>query len=69
LRLPRLAGSGTALSRLGGGGSRPGETKLETDRPHPTRIHAIKEDIDQVRKRRARRAAAQSVVRPSPRPT
>jgi GTP-binding protein HflX len=32
--LPRLAGSGTALSRLGGGiGSRgPGETKLETDR-------------------------------------
>src|SRR5687768_8138643 len=32
--LPRLAGSGTALSRLGGGiGTRgPGETKLETDR-------------------------------------
>ena len=54
--LPRLAGSGTALSRLGGGiGSRgPGETKLETDRRRiRTRIHAIKEDIDQVRKRRA----------------
>jgi GTP-binding protein HflX len=33
-RLPRLAGSGEALSRLGGGiGTRgPGETKLETDR-------------------------------------
>ena len=32
--LPRLAGAGTALSRLGGGiGTRgPGETKLETDR-------------------------------------
>jgi len=32
--LPRLAGSSTALSRLGGGiGTRgPGETKLETDR-------------------------------------
>ena len=53
--LPRLAGSGTALSRLGGGiGSRgPGETKLETDRRRiRTRIHAISEDIDQVRKRR-----------------
>src|SRR4051794_621038 len=54
--LPRLAGSGTALSRLGGGiGSRgPGETKLETDRRRiRTRIHAITEDIDQVRKRRS----------------
>ena len=53
--LPRLAGSGTALSRLGGGiGSRgPGETKLETDRRRiRTRIHAISEDIDQVKKRR-----------------
>jgi GTP-binding protein HflX len=54
--LPRLAGSGGALSRLGGGiGSRgPGETKLETDRRRiRTRIHAISEDIDQVRKRRS----------------
>ena len=53
--LPRLAGSGTALSRLGAGiGSRgPGETKLETDRRRiRTRIHVIKEDIDQVKKRR-----------------
>ncbi|MDV2887936.1 GTPase HflX, partial [Alkalihalophilus pseudofirmus] len=34
--LPRLAGQGTALSRLGGGiGTRgPGETKLESDRRH-----------------------------------
>ena len=54
--LPRLAGSGTALSRLGGGiGTRgPGETKLETDRRRiRTRIHAISEDIEHVRKRRA----------------
>lgn len=54
--LPRLAGSGTALSRLGGGiGTRgPGETKLETDRRRiRTRIHAIKEDIERVRQRRA----------------
>src|SRR5678815_5627524 len=53
--LPRLAGSGTALSRLGGGiGTRgPGETKLETDRRRiRERIHSISEDIDQVRKRR-----------------
>jgi GTP-binding protein HflX len=35
-QLPRLAGQGLALSRLGGGiGTRgPGETKLETDRRH-----------------------------------
>jgi GTP-binding protein HflX len=54
--LPRLAGSGDALSRLGGGiGTRgPGETKLETDRRRiRTRIHAISEDIEQVRKRRS----------------
>ena len=53
--LPRLVGAGAALSRLGGGiGSRgPGETKLETDRRRiRTRIRAISDDIDQVRKRR-----------------
>jgi GTP-binding protein HflX len=53
--LPRLAGSGTALSRLGGGiGTRgPGETKLETDRRRiRTRIHTISEDIEGVRQRR-----------------
>ena len=54
--LPRLVGAGDALSRLGGGiGTRgPGETKLETDRRRiRTRIHAVTEDIDQVRRRRS----------------
>ena len=53
--LPRLVGSGTALSRLGGGiGTRgPGETKLETDRRRiRQRIHAISEEIDAIRQRR-----------------
>ena len=53
--LPRLAGSGTVLSRLGGGiGTRgPGETKLETDRRRVRqRIHSLQQDIDQVRQRR-----------------
>jgi GTP-binding protein HflX len=54
--LPRLAGSGTALSRLGGGiGTRgPGETKLETDRRRiRVRIQSLQKDIDQVRQRRS----------------
>ena len=54
--LPRLAGSGAALSRLGGGiGTRgPGETKLETDRRRVrTRIAAIERAIERVRDRRA----------------
>ena len=54
--LPRLAGSGTALSRLGGGiGTRgPGETKLETDRRRiRVRIQAVQKEIDQVRQRRS----------------
>src|SRR6187200_1980198 len=54
--LPRLAGSGTALSRLGGGiGTRgPGETKLETDRRRiRVRIQSIQREIDQVRQRRS----------------
>jgi len=54
--LPRLVGASAALSRLGGGiGSRgPGETKLETDRRRlRTRIKAITDDIEQVRKRRS----------------
>src|SRR5262245_11637601 len=54
--LPRLVGAGAALSRLGGGiGTRgPGETKLETDRRRiRARIHAVSDDIEQVRKRRA----------------
>jgi GTP-binding protein HflX len=54
--LPRLVGANAALSRLGGGiGTRgPGETKLETDRRRiRTRLHAISEDIERVRQRRA----------------
>jgi GTPase len=53
--LPRLAGSGTALSRLGGGiGTRgPGETKLETDRRRIRhRIAGLKAEIALVRRRR-----------------
>ena len=54
--LPRLVGAGAALSRLGGGiGTRgPGETKLETDRRRiRTRIHAVTDAIEHVRRRRA----------------
>jgi GTP-binding protein HflX len=54
--LPRLAGASNALSRLGGGiGTRgPGETKLETDRRRlRSRIKALGDDIEQVRKRRS----------------
>jgi GTP-binding protein HflX len=49
--LPRLVGSSTALSRLGGGiGTRgPGETKLETDRRRiRVRIQSIQREIDRV---------------------
>lgn len=53
--LPRLAGSGQVLSRLGGGiGTRgPGETKLETDRRRVrSRIVRLKQDIGEIAKRR-----------------
>lgn len=53
--LPRLAGRGVEMSRLGGGiGTRgPGETKLETDqRKIHKRIHKIKEDLEHVRSHR-----------------
>ena len=53
--LPRLAGTGAMLSRLGGGiGTRgPGETKLETDRRRiRQRIHVVARDLDQIRRRR-----------------
>ncbi len=56
--LPRLAGQGTALSRLGGGiGTRgPGETKLESDRRHiRRRIHALRLQLDDVERQRERR--------------
>jgi GTP-binding protein HflX len=59
--LPRLAGRGVLLSRLGGGiGTRgPGETKLETDRRRiRQRIQAIRRDIEGVkRERKIRREA------------
>jgi GTP-binding protein HflX len=54
--LPRLVGSSTALSRLGGGiGTRgPGETKLETDRRRIRhRISVLSGDIETVRQRRS----------------
>ena len=54
-RLPRLAGMGLDLSRLGGGiGTRgPGETKLETDKRHiRARIAALTEELHEIEKRR-----------------
>lgn len=59
--LPRLAGRGTLLSRLGGGiGTRgPGETKLETDRRRlRQRISAVKKEIERVRRERLTRREA-----------
>lgn len=55
--LPRLAGQGKNLSRLGGGiGTRgPGETKLETDRRHIRRkISTIKKELAEVALHRKR---------------
>ncbi len=54
-QLPRLAGQGTALSRLGGGiGTRgPGETKLESDKRHiRRRIQKLQEELAELEKRR-----------------
>ena len=54
--LPRLAGLGQAMSRLGGGiGTRgPGESKLESDRRHiRRRIDKLRADLEQVRQVRA----------------
>ncbi|MBR2418844.1 MAG: GTPase HflX [Clostridia bacterium] len=54
-QLPRLAGLGTSLSRLGGGiGTRgPGETKLESDKRHiRRRIQKLEEDLEAMEKRR-----------------
>jgi len=54
--LPRLAGRGVEMSRLGGGiGTRgPGETQLETDRRRiHRRIKKIEEDLENVRAGRA----------------
>ena len=55
--LPRLAGQGINMSRLGGGiGTRgPGETQLETDRRHINRqITEIKKDLAETSKHRER---------------
>ena len=57
-RLPRLAGQGTSLSRLGGGiGTRgPGESKLESDRRHiRRRIAALREQLEKVDNQRVLR--------------
>ncbi len=56
-RLPRLAGRGLTLSRLGGGiGTRgPGETKLETDRRViEKRITHLQQQVDRLQEHRAR---------------
>jgi GTP-binding protein HflX len=56
--LPRLAGQGTALSRMGGGGGigtrrGPGETKLEMDRRRiRERISELEKEIDSVQANR-----------------
>ena len=61
--LPRLAGRGVLLSRLGGGiGTRgPGETKLETDRRRiRQRIASVKREIEHVRRERHTRREARA---------
>jgi GTP-binding protein HflX len=68
--LPRLAGRGSQMSRLGGGiGTRgPGETQLETDRRKiARRIRTIQQDLEKVRggrgiQRRQRQAAPLATV-------
>lgn len=54
--LPRLRGTGTSMSRLGGGiGTRgPGETKLETDRRRiHTRLAHLEGEVEQIKKHRS----------------
>ncbi|WP_066068917.1 GTPase HflX [Neobacillus soli] len=70
--LPRLAGQGTALSRLGAGiGTRgPGETKLESDRRHirrrlddiKTQLSVIVQHRDRYRERRKKNKAFQVAI-------
>ena len=66
--LPRLAGKGTMLSRLGGGiGTRgPGETKLEMDRRRiRNRISSLSKDLDKIRQQRQlQRAKRQGIPLP-----
>lgn len=68
-RLPRLAGLGTSLSRLGGGiGTRgPGETRLEVDRRRiRRRIDDMQAELNNLKKqrdlRRARREKQEQVI-------
>jgi GTP-binding protein HflX len=64
-RLPRLAGHGAEMSRLGGGiGTRgPGETQLETDRRRiARRIKKIADDLEGVRAGRALHRRRRSAV-------
>src|ERR1700726_1113319 len=63
--LPRLAGRGVELSRLGGGiGTRgPGEQKLETDRRRiRDRVGKIQDAIETVRRQRTTRRRARQAV-------
>lgn len=63
--LPRLAGRGTQMSRLGGGiGTRgPGETQLETDRRRiGSRIAKLKNEIERVRATRGVQRAQRQAV-------
>jgi GTP-binding protein HflX len=62
-RLPRLTGTGTQLSRLGGGiGTRgPGETKLEVDRRRiRERVTALKQELQEIKAHRLRLRADRS---------
>jgi len=63
--LPRLAGRGLEMSRLGGGiGSRgPGETQLEMDRRRiRRRITILEESLETVRRQRMQRRSRRSTV-------
>ena len=63
--LPRLAGRGTQMSRLGGGiGTRgPGETQLEMDRRRIyQRISRLEQALEHVRTQRARQRAKRAAV-------
>jgi GTP-binding protein HflX len=63
--LPRLAGRGTQMSRLGGGiGTRgPGETQLETDRRRIfRRIRKIQQELESVRRHRGVQRRQRQVV-------
>jgi GTPase len=63
--LPRLAGHGVEMSRLGGGiGTRgPGETQLEMDRRRiRTRIALLEKSLETVRRQRMQRRSRRSTI-------